>query len=381
MRILEVCPFSAGICGVWSRVEEEAKGLSERDHELMIFSSNKTKGSDEIASKNQKIGKISIKRFRTFKLGGESFMYFSYHKEAISYKPDIIIAHNYRHLHTLLALRVAYNLRKQGHTCKVFLVTHAPFVEGNITRTWWQSTIVKLYDCIIAPLTLPLFDAILPIALWEIPYLCNIGARKKQLKYIPNGIPDIFFTQKKSAEKNHIIFLGRISPKKKLDTLIKAVASLNQNNKTFLHIIGPQEKEYFESLKKLTASLHMDKYIKFIPPVHGLKEKIRILDNAKMFVLPSRVEGMPQALIEAMAREKIVIGSNSIAIRELIKDNQDGYLFEFDNPTDLARVIKKAINKPSSQIKKAARKKVELFAWDKVITRLEKVLNVAYNKY
>jgi len=380
MRILEVCPFSSGICGVWSRASEEAKRLAEAGYEVRVFSSNKTKGAQTIARERENIGKVLIQRFKAIKLGGESFTYFNYQKEALDYSPDIIIVHNYRHLHTLVALNVARKLRKLGKRCKVVLVTHAPFVEGNITRRFFESWIVKLYDLTVGTLTLPLFDEILPIARWEIPYLLRIGAKNSQLKYIPNGIPELFFSQKKSSEREHLLFLGRISPKKKLDTLIKAIAIINQGKKeVFLHIVGPKEKDYYESLAKLTNSLNMNKYVKFMGPIQGLNEKIKVIDEAKAFVLPSRVEGMPQALIEAMAREKIVVASNSQAIRDIIKDNHDGYLFEFDNPEDLARVIKKATSKFHQKIRFAARKKVELFSWDRVIKSLEKVLNEAYS--
>ena len=123
----------------------------------------------------------------------------------------------------------------------------------------------------------------------------------------------------------------------------------------------------------------MNKYVKFMGQIQGLNEKIKVIDEAKAFVLPSRVEGMPQALIEAMAREKIVVASNSQAIRDIIKDNHNGYLFEFDNPEDLARVIQKATSKFHQKIRLAARKKVELFSWDRVIKSLEKVLNEVYS--
>lgn len=380
MKILEVCPYSAGICGVWARAEEESRRLIGLGHEVMVFSSNKTKGSDEVAKANQKIGKLEIQRFKSVKLGGESFIYFNYEKEAIAYRPDVITAHNYRHLHTLIALRVANKLRKLGHKCKVVLVTHAPFVEGNITRKGYESLIVSIYDSIIGRLTLPHFDAILPISKWEIPYLINIGAKKEKIKYVPNGIPPEFLTVKKAKEKKHILFLGRISPKKKLETLIKAMALINKKIKLVVNIVGPQEKEYFQKLQALVNSLDANKYVRFMPPVSGLRAKIKVLDEAIIFVLPSRVEGMPQALIEAMAREKVVIGSNSIAIRDIIHDSHNGYLFEFDNLYSLAEAIEKAISKPSAKIKKEAKKCIESFSWNKVIILLDKVLKEVYSK-
>ena len=51
-------------------------------------------------------------------------MKFNYFNEAIRLEPDIIIAHNYRHMHTTQALKVVEELRKRGKKVKIFLVTH-----------------------------------------------------------------------------------------------------------------------------------------------------------------------------------------------------------------------------------------------------------------
>jgi len=83
---------------------------------------------------------------------------------------------------------------------------------------------------------------------------------------------------------------------------------------------------------------------------------------------------MPQSLIEAMARGKIVIGSDSVAIRDLIKDKENGYLFQFNNPRDLARVIDLALSDSPKKIKNNAKKSVQDFNWNKVINKIEKTL-------
>jgi glycosyltransferase involved in cell wall biosynthesis len=117
--------------------------------------------------------------------------------------------------------------------------------------------------------------------------------------------------------------------------------------------------------------------IKIKEPVYDIEKKIKALDSCKIFVLPSRVEGMPQALIEVMARQKIVIGSNSIALRDLIEDGENGYLFDFDNPKSLAKTINE-INENSSRennrIRLNAKKSVEQFSWDKIIRKIEKAI-------
>jgi glycosyltransferase involved in cell wall biosynthesis len=371
LKILEICPYSAGGCGVWARVKQEAIELLKKDKDVIVFSSHFEKGTDKIMPVQENISGIKIRRFPAKKLGGESFMKWNFEKEALDYAPDIIIAHNYRHLHTTKALKLAERLKKQGHNVKIFLVTHAPFVEGNITRSRIAIIVVKLYDAVIGPRTLKRFDKVLPISHWEIPHLEKLGLSKNKIVYIPNGIPQEFFTLKKQAtEENKVLFLGRIAPKKKIETIIQAIPFVKNKNIKF-EIVGPAEKEYKNYLDDLIKRLNVEDRIVFSQPVYNLKEKIAKLDSAKVYILASRVEGMPQGMIEAMARGKIVIGSDSIAIRDLIINNKNGYLFEFDNPKALAEKINLALKRDNSKIKSNALNFVKKFSWPTIIKQIE----------
>ena len=138
--------------------------------------------------------------------------------------------------------------------------------------------------------------------------------------------------------------------------------------------VGPPEKNYFIKLKNLIQELGLNNQIKFSLPIYNLKEKIAKIDSCKIFILPSKMEGMPQSLIEAMAREKIVIGSDSLAIRDLIENGENGFLFEFNDPKDLAKKIDEALQQKNSEIKKQARKSVEHFSWDKIIKKIVEVI-------
>jgi len=372
MKILEICPYSAGICGVWTRAKQESLEFKKQGDEIMVFSSNLEKGTDKIIASEENFKGIKIKRFASKKIGGESFMLWLNNKavkKALEYSPDIIICHNYRHLHTTKALKIRDALIKQDKKCKIFLVTHAPFVEGNITRTKFQTTVVNFYDRFIGPKTLNKFDKILVISHWEIPHLLNAGAKEDKIVYIPNGIPEELFNVKNSKkEENKVLFLGRIAPKKMIETIIRAIPFVKDKTVKF-EIVGPPEQEYKNKLNQLVKVMNVSNRIVFSPPVYDLQEKINKLDSCKIYVLASRVEGMPQGLIEAMARGKIIIGSNSIAIRDLIQDKKNGYLFEFNNPQDLAKKIDLALvdNKTNKDIRKEAKKFVEIFSWPSII--------------
>lgn len=372
-KILEICPYSSGSCGVWARVRQESLELIKKNYKIKVFSSYFEKGSNNLLQDNENLNGISIKRFPAKKLGGESFMNWNFKKEALNYSPDIIIAHNYRHLHTTKSINIAKTLRTNGKKVKLFLVTHAPFVEGNITRSKIATLMVNIYDRFIGPKTLKKFDKILTISNWEIPYLIKAGAPKKSIVYIPNGIPKEFFKLKKQGkEEDKILFFGRISPKKKVETLISCIPFIKNKNLK-IELVGPKEEPYFSKIKSLINKLGVSNRIIISEPIYNIEEKIKKIDSAKVFVLPSRVEGMPQALIEAMSRGKIVIGSDSIAIRDLIQDNRNGYLFKFNSPRSLAKKIDLASEntKSNKKIKKQAKSSVKQFAWSNVIQRIE----------
>lgn len=371
MKILELTGYSAGICGVWNRVKEESIRLSDLGHEVRVFSSNFVKGKNEFAPREEKIGHVKITRFSAKKIGGESYMKWNYEdlkKEVKKFMPEIIIAHSYRHTHTVIASKLA---REIG--AKTFLVTHSPFGHEN------RSLIAKLYislfyDAFIGKRTLKHFNKIIAITKWELPYLSKLGVRKENIVYIPNGIPEQFFKQKKSKETKKILFLGRISNVKNLETLILAMKYLDVE----LEIVGPAEEEYLQKLKKIIKINALENKIKFLPPIYHLTDKIKKIDSAKIFVLPSKREAMPQALIEAMSREKIVVASNNKGALDLIKNGYNGYLFETGNVQDLVKKIKIALEGEHSQLRKNAKKSVIEFSWKDIIIKIDSLVRKGF---
>lgn len=367
MKILELTIFSAGTCGVGQRVKQEALELSKLGYEVKIFSSNLTKSSKEVAPEEDRFQDIEIRRFPTKKIGGEAFSSWNFEEDAIAFKPDIIIAHSYRHPHTTKALKIA---KKIG--AKIFLVTHAPF-DRKDTRSFLSNLIVLFYDKFIGPRTLKKFDKIITIVKWENKYLKKMGINDSKISCIPNGIPEEFFTSVKESNENKILFLGRISPIKDLETIIEAM-SLIKNKEIKLEIVGPAEEEYLRKLKIQIENSNLSSRIIFSEGIYDIKEKIKKIDSSSIFILPSKSEGMPQGLIEAMARERIVIASNNQAARELIQDGKTGFLFKIGDSKDLAKKIDMISRcKKLKEIKENARKSVEKFKWLNIIKKIEKL--------
>jgi len=369
-KILEVCLYSAGICGVWNRVAGEAKKLAKKGNKVMVFSTNRIKGTKKgIATAKETKDGVLIKRFPAIYLGGESFMYWDYEKEALKFKPDIIIVHSYRHMHTTKAINIG---KKIG--AKVFLVTHAPFVAGKRSGGVIGNFAVKGYDSFVGPRTLKKFDKVIAITKWEVPYLLELGLESDQIVYIPNGIPEAYFTHE-ITKGDKILFFGRVSPVKDIETLLKAIQLLKIKRINFkLEIVGPGERDYLTLLNHMVKRFGLEDEVRFLPAIYDVREKIKKLDSCSVFVLPSLREGMPQSLIEAMARERIVIGSDNMGNKDLIEHGKNGYLFEIGDARALAKYLEKALSEKNTKMMKAARRSVEGFRWDKVMERWNKLI-------
>ncbi|WP_272693604.1 glycosyltransferase [Providencia sp. PROV039] len=118
---------------------------------------------------------------------------------------------------------------------------------------------------------------------------------------------------------NKYIFglIGNYKAKYKgLDVAIKALSAIEWNNKSFeLHILGKGEpSEYIE----LAKSLNIENHIKFHKPLPSGKLVLNWLDNIDIYIQPSLTEGLPRALIEAMSRGCIALGSDAGGIPELL---------------------------------------------------------------
>lgn len=363
MKILELCPFSKGICGVWTRVYSESLEFQKLGHEVLIFSSNLEKGTNNKVELKDQISGIQIKRYPTKNSYSENVKFWFSKKTLIdikNYNPDIIITH-LLHPHSEKLSKKIPLLKKLNPDLKVFLVTHAPF---NVKRKFPLNILTKIHRTFFK-INYKYFNKIIAITNWEIPYLINLKIPKSKILYLPNGIPEEFFIKKNLKPQNDVLFLGRIAPVKNIELLIESAKKLP--NISF-SVVGPKEEKYFEKLNKLSKGI---KNINFYPPITNLHEKIKLIDNHKIFVLPSSREAMPQVLIEAMSRGKIVISSNTEGGKEIIKNNFNGFLFNINDSNSLTNLITKNIN-GNSKIQKNAIISSEKYNWKNLIKLYQK---------
>lgn len=146
----------------------------------------------------------------------------------------------------------------------------------------------------------------------------RIAANK--ITIIPNYVDTALFCPDPSIKKvkGRLCFVGRLTAVKNLDLLIEAIAPLSDVS---LVLIG--EGEQHSALEKLAKRLQVD--ARFLGRVENRQLPVEI-NQAEIFVLPSKFEGHPKALIEAMGCETAVIGTDVEGINTVIHHNETGVL-------------------------------------------------------
>jgi glycosyltransferase involved in cell wall biosynthesis len=137
--------------------------------------------------------------------------------------------------------------------------------------------------------------------------------------------------------------------------LIKAVNILiKQGYKIELHLVGGGR--CMPLFRALVKELGIEHCVTFHGTVSGFDVLTNYLDNADLFVLPSLVEGMPRALIEAMARGLPCIASRVGGIVEIMDDD---FLVSPGDHEELAQKIADFIKKPET-IELVSRRNIEM---------------------
>ncbi|MEW2589385.1 glycosyltransferase family 4 protein [Micromonospora aurantiaca] len=161
---------------------------------------------------------------------------------------------------------------------------------------------------------------------------------------------------------------------KGIDILIKAIPQLDPSVR---HVhIGPGR--YQPTLEKLADQLGVRDRITFagwIPTVEGLRNQ---LDATDLLVMPSRTEGLPRALIEAMARGLPAVASDVGGIPELLPPQM---LFRPGDPDDLAAVLGRVLADPEG-LAAASRRNLDVaraFAADRLAVRRTEFYRAARN--
>ncbi|TQF00113.1 MAG: glycosyltransferase family 4 protein [Spiribacter salinus] len=166
---------------------------------------------------------------------------------------------------------------------------------------------------------------------------------------VPNGVEVPEVPADRSAGKPlHLVCLANYEMRKGQGDLIRALAELGPETEVTLALAGAEtEKGTKAQLARLAESLGVAERVTLADPVSG-KDKDELLVAAHVFALASYDEGLPMAMLEAMANAMPVIVTRVGAIPEVITDREDGYLVECGDVKAIAAVIRELAASPSA---------------------------------
>lgn len=226
-------------------------------------------------------------------------------------------------------------------------------------------------------------DALIAVSKYTVNELTKLyGINKNKIHVIYNGVDvERFKPRAKRIElrsefgldpnKKVVLFVGRLYHRKGLETLLKAVPPvLKEFTNVKFVISGTGFKQKKESLRNLAKELDVEDHVRFLGYVPD--DKLPFLYSASdIFVLPAIYENFPFAILEAQATGLPVISTNVGGIPEFLVDNENGFVIEPRNPTQLTQKVLTLLqdSKLAKKMGDCGRKLIEeQFDW-RLITR------------
>ena len=236
--------------------------------------------------------------------------------------------------------------------------------------SWWGKLILKLTES--PSVRLP--HALTVVSKVQQRYIQERYGRESI--YIPTGVnpptveaPDLI-KQYGIYGNDYILFAARLVREKGAHYLIKAYNDLNTDLKLVIAGDAQHEDAYKSELYKLAEG---NKNIIFTGFVTG-KLLHELFSNCYLFVLPSEIEGLPTALLEAMSYGNCCLVSDIPENREAL--NEFGYTFVSRDVVDLGEKLQFLNNRHDAVEQFKAKAKVyvlENHSWDQITDMFEKL--------
>ena len=354
MKIALVCPASLPATqfgGIVFLAVDLAQEISEMGHNVTIYTtdldfSNGPNKFNKKLPRIEKFEKFLINRTHVWFSLKLFFVNTSMSKEIENDKPDIIHTIGLRSFQSIIAWRVSKKLNiplvvsDQGG-----LTTHPFLAESG----FFLKTLYKIQDFFIRKI---INDAsVISVANEYEQKIFSSLNKKSRIEIIRNGVnlkklvSKHNFKEKYQINSNFILFVGRFSKSKGIETLINAFSIVKNELKDSdirLVIMGV-DFGYQAEMEKLIKKLNLSAEIKVIknPPRDDV---ISAYGESEFLVLPSQWELSPLVPLESFAFKKPVISTNSHGIPYTVQNNKNGILVEPENSLELSNAIVKLLN-------------------------------------
>jgi glycosyltransferase involved in cell wall biosynthesis len=184
-----------------------------------------------------------------------------------------------------------------------------------------------------------------------------LGARRDRVTVIPNGVDVERFA---AARPDPIVrgengtpvvgSVGCLAARKDYPNLFEALAVLDRRGRRFRAVVVGEGKER-DALEQQVLRLGLADRVRFLGERSDVE---RLLPGMDVFVLASREEGIPNALLEAMAAARPAVATAVGGTPEVMEDGRTGWLVPPGDPQALAEALEAALGDPAEAARRGA---------------------------
>jgi len=197
---------------------------------------------------------------------------------------------------------------------------------------------------------------------------------KKKIEIIPNGVDTGFFpenAEKEETEEYRLLFVSRLIERKGLQFIIPQLKYLQKKCKRRIMLTVVGDGPYRAVLEQLVKEQEVEDCIRFA----GQKNKDELLPyyrDADVFILPSKKEGMPNVVLEAMASGLPIVMTPCEGSAELIDGN--GYVVAADQFAEKLAMLSNDRELRLQMGRRSVDLVHERFLWSRVAGEYERIL-------
>lgn len=330
---------------------ELSRELTNKGHEVIVFTSDSLDESHRITQKVLEIDKILVYYFRNIsnwlawhRISTNFGVFLKARKEIKNV--DVVHMHGFRSIDYISAY---YYAQKYG----------IPYIiepHGSAPRFSGKKKMKLLFDLIIGNMIIKGAYKLIAGTQMEFEEFKDIGAKEDKIVVIEPGIDVAFsfnlpqpggFRSKYGINQKYIIlFLGRINKIKGIGFLIKSFYELTKiRNDVLLVIIGPEDG-YGNELKESIEKLNISNSVLITGPLYR-NDKLASYADATLFIQPSKYEVFCGSPFEALLCNIPIIVTKQTGCGDFVEKMAIGYAVEQDNIIELRDTIDRILNDPS----------------------------------